>query len=119
MARVSFRCSCANAFWKIKHVQIIQYNLDETVIIHSFKMGFIDRHMIKTDMRNGGEIPIILGREWSVKMTSHKLKCLLLLLTNTDNTAVTTVTFRDSKRSNWELSKDLEVNLETVPRNIH
>lgn len=60
MARVSFRCSCAKAFWKIKHVWIIQYTLDEMVIIRSLKTGFTDGYRIKTDMRSGGETPIIL-----------------------------------------------------------
>jgi hypothetical protein len=49
---------------------------------------------------------------------SYRLICWLLLLTNTDETAITIVTFGDPKRSNWELYKDLEVNLETVPQNI-
>jgi hypothetical protein len=37
MARVSFRCSCARAFWKIKHAEIIHYISHEMVFIIPLK----------------------------------------------------------------------------------
>jgi hypothetical protein len=56
------------------------------------------------------------AREWSVKMMSHRLKCRLLLFKNTDNTAITTVTFPRFKQKHLGIVyKDLEGNLETVP----